>query len=280
MLPGGRSMNEIKKGRWRHYKGNDYEVLHTARHSETMEPMVVYRALYGDGGVWVRPAPMWSETVEQHGGHVRRFTYTGDMDVTLRPEAPCDYRDTENVTREAFWNIFKPGCVEHYLLHVMRGHTSFIPELDYVAAKDGKIIGNIVYTRSYIVDNQGCRHEVITFGPVSVLPEYQKRGAGARLIYHTLELARRMGYKAVIILGHPDYYPKFGFRRAREFGLTTKNGEIFDPFMALELSLGYLTDIGGGVFHDAEVFDIKQADADQFDKSFPPKEKKVTETAL
>lgn len=273
-------MEEIKKGRWHHYKGNDYEVLHTARHSETLEPMAVYRALYGEGGVWVRPASMWNETVTHNGAQVARFTYSGDMEICLRLEEPQDYREIENITREAFWNMFKPGCDEHYLLHVMRGDKTFIPELDYVAMKDGRLIGNIVYAKGCIIDKQGQSHEVITFGPVSVLPEYQKTGVGARLIFHTLALARQLGYQAVIILGHPDYYPKFGFRRAREYGLATKDGDTFDPFMALELIPGSLTGIGGGVFYDSDVYSVNQADAAEFDKSFPYKEKKVTDTQL
>ncbi len=273
-------MGEIKKGRWHHFKGNEYEVLHTARHSETLEPMVVYRALYGDGGVWVRPAAMWQETVTHHGAQVSRFTYTGDMDITLRREAPQDYREIERLTREAFWNQFKPGCDEHYLLHIMRGDPSFIPELDYVAVRDGRLIGNIVYAKGRIEDKKGQCHEIITFGPVSVLPEYQKSGVGARLITHTLTLARQLGYQAVLILGHLDYYPRFGFRRAREFGITTKDGDTFDPFMALELQPDSLSGLGGGVFFDSDVYTVNPEAAAEFDKSFPYKEKKVTETQL
>lgn len=273
-------MNSINTGRYRHFKGNEYEVLAVAKHSETLEPMVVYRALYGEGGVWVRPALMWNEPVTRDGLTLPRFTYIGDMDITLRPEQPLDYRACEDLTREAFWNLFKPGCDEHYLLHVMRNDSSFIPELDFVAVKDGRIIGNIVYVKGSVIDSDGARHEVITFGPVSVLPEYQKSGVGSRLILHTLDLARKLGYSAVIILGHPDYYPKFGFKRAREFGLTTETGETFDPFMALELITGSLSMIGGGVFHESGVYKVNQEEAASFDRTFPYKEMKVTDTQL
>jgi predicted N-acetyltransferase YhbS len=265
-------MEEFRHGRWHHYKGNDYELLHTARHSETLEPMVVYRALYSEGGVWVRPAGMWQEPVQVNGATMARFTYTGDMDIILRPETPEDYRTVESLTRNAFWNQFKPGCDEHYLLHVMRGDPAFISELDVVAVKDGKIIGNIVYAKSSVVDGTGQTHDVITFGPVSVLPEYQGQGVGTRLIFHTLGLARDLGYTAVLILGHPDYYPRFGFRRAREFGLTLPGGETFDPFMALELVPGSLA--AGGIFHEAEVYQVDAEKAAVFDETFPHKEKK------
>jgi predicted N-acetyltransferase YhbS len=272
-------MKGILPGRWHHYKGNDYEVLYTARHSETLEPMVVYRALYGEGGVWVRPAAMWNEDVPVNGASVPRFTYTGPMDVVLRPEETADRREVENITREAFWNLMKPGCDEHYLLHVMRDDPSFIPELDFVAVKDGKIIGNIVYSKSSVIGKDGASHETVTFGPVSVLPEFQKRGVGARLILHTLELAKKLGCRAVIILGHPDYYPRLGFRRAREFGLSLETGETFDPFMALELVPGGLGSIGG-VYRYADIYHVDPAEAEAFDRGFPPKEKKVTDTQL
>jgi predicted N-acetyltransferase YhbS len=268
-------MEDIKKGRWRHYKGNDYEVLDMARHSETLEPMVVYRALYGEGGVWVRPAAMWHETVHVTGASTARFTYTGDMALSLRPETPDDYRITENLTREAFWNLMRPGCDEHFVLHAMRGDSAFIPELDIVAELDGRIVGHIVYTRSAVTDRDGVCHETITFGPVTVLPEYQKRGIGARLIFHTLDMARELGYGAVIILGHPAYYPRLGFRRAAEFGLTLENGEAFDAFMALELKPGSLSSLGGGVYRYAQVFNTDPAAVDLFDLNFPPKEKRA-----
>lgn len=273
-------MNEIKTGRYRHFKGNEYEVLAAAKHSETLEPMVVYRALYGEGGVWVRPSAMWNERITRDGVTLPRFTYIGDMDITLRPEQPEDYRETEHLTREAFWNLFRPGCDEHYLLHVMRSDPSFIPELDFVAVKDGRILGNIVYAKGRVTDKAGGSHEVITFGPVSVLPDAQKSGIGASLILHTLDLARKLGYRAVIILGHPDYYPRFGFKRAREFGLTTETGETFDPFMALELLPGGLSMIGGGVFHESEAYKVDQEASALFDQTFPYKEKKAADTQL
>lgn len=266
-------MAEHKPGRYHHFKGNDYELLYNARHSETLEPLVVYRALYGDSGVWVRPAGMWDEPV-QPGGAQRRFSYTGPMDITLRPEEPSDAAEAEFLTREAFWNAFKPGCDEHYLLHVMRSDPSFIPELNFVAEQNGRIIGSIVYTKSSVTAPDGRLLETVTFGPVSVLPAYQKSGVGSRLIFHTLELAKKLGHQAVIILGHPDYYPRFGFRPGRDFGLTLQNGETFDAFMALELAPGSLD--GGGVYHYAEIYNIDPASSAEFDKAFPYKEKKAT----
>ncbi|MEL4106322.1 GNAT family N-acetyltransferase [Oscillospiraceae bacterium WX1] len=273
-------MDAIKPGRWHHYKGNDYEVLYIARHSETLEPMVVYRALYGDGDVWVRPASMWQEMVLSGGAHVPRFTYTGDSTITLRRETPDDYMACEHLTREAFWNLFKPGCDEHYLLHVMRRDASFIPELDIVAEKDGAIAGHIAYTKSCVAAPHGGTLETITFGPLSVLPPLQRSGIGARLVLQTLADARRAGYGAVIILGHPKYYPTFGFRCGRDFGLTLPDGTSPDALLALELQEGFLTRFGGGVYQYADVYHIDTSSAEAFDRDFPYKEKKVTETQL
>ena len=201
-----------------------------------------------------------------------------NLNYALRPEQPEDYRECENVTREAFWDLMGPGCNEHYLLHVMRGDPTFVPELDIVAEKDGKIIGHIVYAKSHTIDRDGMPHEVLIFGPVSVLPEFQKRGIGARLINHTLDLARGLGYRAVIIFGHPDYYPRLGFKRARDFGLTASNGEAPDAFMALELVPGAFN--SGGVFYEADVYHVDHKAADSFDQTFPFKEKKVVDTPL
>ena len=142
------------------------------------------------------------------------------MEITLRPEEERDYRLVEHITREAFWNVYKPGCDEHFILHNLRGAPSFIRELDYVAEADGEVAGNIVYSRGTVADAAGTAHEVIGFGPVSVLPALQGRGIGARLIRHTLGLAREAGHRGVIIFGNPAYYHRFGFENAARFGIT------------------------------------------------------------
>lgn len=102
--------------------------------------------------------------------------------LTLRPEIPSDYLEVENLTREAFWNVYAPGCVEHYLLHRLRCSSDFIPELDIVAERDGRIVGNVVCVSSRIDGDNGKRHEVLTLGPISVLPSCQRIGIGRRMI--------------------------------------------------------------------------------------------------
>jgi predicted N-acetyltransferase YhbS len=125
------------------------------------------------------------------------------MNMILRLENEDDYEEVENLTREAFWDIYQPGCVEHLLVHNLRKVSAYIPELDFVAVQDDRIVGNIMYSKSEIVDSEGVAHEVITFGPVSVLPSYQKNGIGSVLIEHTQKLAAEMGFKAIIILEIP-----------------------------------------------------------------------------
>jgi len=201
------------------------------------------------------------------------------MNIILRLEEEKDYRTVENITREAFWNIYRPGCTEHFILHNLRNSPAFIKELDFVAEVDGEIVGNIVYTKAAVLDDTGAKHEVIGFGPVSVLPAYQKMGIGAKLIEHTIEIAKTMGFKAIIIFGDPSYYHRFGFENAEKFDIHTAEGENFEPFMAKELYLGSLQGITGRFFDD-EAFHVNEDEFEVFEKEFPPKVKEITETQL
>ena len=201
------------------------------------------------------------------------------MDIILRLEEEKDYRCVENLTREAFWNVYKPGCDEHFLLHQMRRSPDFIPELDFVAEMHGEVVGNIAYTRAKVVSEDGAENPVICFGPLSVLPAFQGKGIGSRLIEHTCAVARTMAFKAVLIFGNPAYYQRFGFKNAQCFKISTANGKNFDAFMAKELYEGGLQGISGR-FLDSEVFKVDQEQCELFDSQFPPKEKLVTDTQL
>jgi len=201
------------------------------------------------------------------------------MNINLRLETPADYYDVEALTREAFWKSFwgvgQQICDEHLLVHRLRECPSFVPELDYVAEIDGKLAGHIIYSKSKIVDDSGNPHETLTFGPISVLPEHQNQGIGKALMRHTFAEAKQLGYRAVLIFGHPDYYPRVGFRRAAEFDITTAEGENYDPFMAYPLYDGALDGIHGRYYIDPVYFTLTQEDALEFDKRFPPKERHV-----
>lgn len=194
------------------------------------------------------------------------------MEIKLRTEQPADYRETENVTREAFWNHFSPGCNEHYLLHVMRDNPAFVPELDLVAEYDGRIVGNVVCMKAAIHGDDGVKYEVLSLGPISVLPEYQRKGIGGRLIGRTRELAREMGFRAVLLCGDPDYYLYQGFVPAELLGIRTADDMYAMALHVCELYEGALSGVRGRYVEDS-AYEVDEAAAEVFDRDFPAKEK-------
>lgn len=193
------------------------------------------------------------------------------MNIELRGEQISDYRATESVTREAFWNHYSPGCYEHYLLHIMRDSMNFVKELDFVAVADNKIVGNIVYVKSFILGDNGNKYEVLCLGPISVLPEYQRMGIGRMLIGHTRLMARQMGFRAILLCGEPRFYPRVGFIPAEKLGIRTADNFYLDALHVCELYETALKDAQGRYFED-EIYQIDPIAAAEFDKSFPPKE--------
>ncbi|MFA5249161.1 MAG: N-acetyltransferase [Candidatus Paceibacterota bacterium] len=145
--------------------------------------------------------------------------------ITIRPEQPEDYRQSEDVTREAFWDLYQPGCNEHLILHKLRKIPGFVKELDLVACDNDKVVGNIVYSKARVTDELKREFIVLCLGPVAVFPSHQKKGIGSSLIERSLDKARSLGYKAVILFGDPGYYHRFGFRNAKEYGIQTAQGE-------------------------------------------------------
>ena len=199
------------------------------------------------------------------------------MNIIIRNETDEDYRETENITREAFWDLYKPGCDEHFVLHKLRKSKSFVPELDFVALHEKNIVGNIIYSKAGILDNE--YYEVLCMGPLSVIPKYQKNGIGSQLLIHSLESAREMGFKAVVIFGNPDYYHRFGFRNAADYNITTSEGANFDAFMVLELDKDSLMNIHGRFIPD-KAFYSDRNELEIFDRKFPIKEKHITSNQL
>lgn len=196
------------------------------------------------------------------------------MDLILRNETSADYRVVEELTREAFWNVNVPGCDEHYLMHILRDSADFIPALDIVALSGNRVVGNIAYTRSAVLRGDAVACETVTFGPLSVLPQFQRQGVGGALIRHTLALAGKMGFGAVVILGDPAYYSRFGFEAAEKYGIMFEN-KFAAALQVYELRPGALESVSG-VFRDSPAFHYDQAAAEAFDKTFPKKEKLVT----
>ncbi len=201
------------------------------------------------------------------------------MNLIVKQINQNDFTITENITREAFWNVYKPGCSEHLILHNLRKSKSYIKELDLVAFCNDQIIGHIISTKAKVVDSLNKEYEVLCAGPLSVLPEFQKKGIGEKLLKESIKIAKRLGFRGMILFGNPDYYHRFGFRNAKEFEITTKDYQNFEPFMALELFENALTDVKGRFIED-ESFDVNEDELNEFEKQFPYKEKLVTDTQL
>ena len=194
---------------------------------------------------------------------------------TIRREVPGDFRRTEELTRDAFWNVYRPGCTEHYILHTFRGRSEFIPELSLVMEMDSEIIGHIMYTHSQIVCDNGGGVATVTFGPISISPRYQRRGYGRALLDSSLELAGSMGYGAVCIEGNIGFYGGSGFVKGSTMGIRYFQETPESPapyFLVRELKTGYLNGVSG-VYRPPEGYFIDEAEAERFDQRFPKREK-------
>ena len=198
------------------------------------------------------------------------------MDIELRLEEEKDYFIVENITREAFWNHYVPGCDEHLLIHNLRKTNEFIKELDFVAISNNKIIGNIVYIKAKVINND-IEQTVLTFGPISVLPEYQKNGIGSKLINHTVKLSKEMGYKGIIIYGDPEYYKRFEFIESKQYRITNKDKKYPAALLVLELYPNALNGIEG-IFDEGKAYEIDSNEIEEFDKKFIKKEKEYSKT--
>ncbi len=199
------------------------------------------------------------------------------LNLLIRNEEPKDYDAVENLVRETFWNLYVPGCSEQLVLHKLRESADFISELDFVAEYNGLIVGQIVYSRGILTSDESAETQVLSFGPVSVLPDFQKQGVGSALITHTISIAKTMGYPAILIYGDPRYYSRFGFRCAEKYDIQTADGYYAVALQALELVPGALERIAGK-FQESSAYAIDEEEALQFDAKFPYKEKTETDS--
>lgn len=195
--------------------------------------------------------------------------------IIIRRETPADYAAVENLTREAFWNVYRPGCNEHYVVHVLRHDPDFVPELDLVMERDGQLVGHVLYMRSRIVTDGGRELPMMTFGPISIRPDLQRQGLGKRLLDDSMERARELGAGALCIEGNIAFYGKSGFVVAGTRGIRY-HGEpeqAILPYVLLkELRHGFLDGVTG-VYHTPKGYYVDEAAAEEFDRNFPPKEK-------
>ena len=201
------------------------------------------------------------------------------MDIELELIHDCDYYEIEYLAKRAFWNLYMPGCDEHYLVHRIFNDSNYVPSLSLTAKANGKIVGVIIYTKCRLETKKGDV-DVLTFGPLCVDPKYQRKGIGKELLLESIKLAKLTDYPAIFICGVPEYYPKFGFKPAKDFNVTMPDGSTFDAFMGYELKEQSLSEISGKFYEpeccDCDIHDEKYiAELEEFDRQFPQMEKKI-----
>lgn len=192
--------------------------------------------------------------------------------LVIRREEERDRQAVENITRRAFYNQYMPGCFEHYLVRVMRGHPDFLPELNFVAELNGEVIGSIMYTRSTLTDEDGAVREAITFGPLSIAPEHQRRGYGRRLMEHSFRWAAELGHDVIVILGSPANYVGVGFQCCKRFNVCAEDGKFPAAMLVKELRPGAL-DGRRRVCRHSPVMAIDEEAAQRYDDTLEPLEK-------
>ena len=205
--------------------------------------------------------------------------------MNIRHEQPQDYHEVENLTREAFWNVYRPGCTEHYVLHCYRSNSDFIPELDFVMEEDGRIIGHVMFSKAEIVLDDGTKFPSWTFGPISIHPDYKRKGYGLKLLNHALEKARTLGIGLLSMEGNIDFYRHAGFDLASKLRIhyhdEPRDAEV-PYFLAQELIPGYWGDREGTYCPPKGYFvaDENPEAFEAFDKTFPKKAKAFNEGQL
>lgn len=193
--------------------------------------------------------------------------------LVIRKEKENDYQIVEEITRRAFYNIYVPGCIEHYLARRLREHEDFIAELDFVAELDGKVIGNIMYTKAKLTDEQGQEKDILTFGPVSIDPEYQRKGFGKKLMDHSFQRAIELGYDVIVIFGSPANYVSSGFKSCKKYHICLNDGKYPAAMLVKELKDGAL-DGRKWVYAHSPAMNIDEAAALAYDNRLEPMEKK------
>ena len=194
---------------------------------------------------------------------------------SIRPETKEDYNAVETLVRDSFWNVYRPGCSEHYVIHVLRDDPACIKELDFVMELDGRLIGQNMFMKTVINADDGHIVPVLTMGPICIANDRKRQGYGKKLLDFSLERAAGMGFGAVLFEGNIGFYGKSGFTYARNFGIRYHDlpeGADDSFFLAKELIPGYLSNVTG-VYQTPAGYYVDDADVEAFDKTFPPKVK-------
>lgn len=194
--------------------------------------------------------------------------------IQIRREKPADYQQVEAMTQRAFWNLYTPGCVEHYVAHQLRSHPDFIPELDFVLLAGQQIIGNVMYSHSRLVDENGQTKPCLTFGPICILPEFQRQGYGKRLLQHSFAAAKALGEDSIVIFGDPTNYVTSGFKSCLKYQVTLPDGSYPAAMLVKELVPGSLAG-HQWQYHGSPAYDVDVEKAQQFNAVGKPLPKKA-----
>lgn len=217
-------------------------------------------------------SPLLTKALSEIENHLYEPWRIPMKNLTIRNETPNDHFTVEEMTREAFWNLYVPGCDEHYLVHIMRDHEDFIPELDFVAEMDGMIVGNIMYTKAALIGEAGNEKPILTFGPLCVRPGCQRKGIGKELLQVSFDKALDMGYDTIVIFGNPANYVARGFRSCIRFNVCMEGGVFPSAMMVKELKPGVF-DGRRWVYRDSPVYHYDQSKVEEYDQRFPAKHK-------
>ncbi len=192
--------------------------------------------------------------------------------MIIRNEKPEDYRAVEELTRDAFWNHQVPGCNEHYIVNQMRSHEDFLPKLAFVLEVDGKIVANVMYVKTKLIDEQGSEKDILSFGPISVHPDYQRNGYGRKILEHSFKKAEEQGFDTVVILGSPHNYICYGFKNAIRYNVSFPDGSIPTALLVKELVPNVLAG-KKWTFHESMAHHIDESKFHEYDSGFKPLKK-------
>ncbi|MCQ2914829.1 MAG: N-acetyltransferase [Alphaproteobacteria bacterium] len=192
--------------------------------------------------------------------------------MNIRNENQSDYRSVEEMIKKTFWNLYVPGCNEHYFAHQVRKNKDYIPELDFVLEEDGKIIGHILYVKAKLVSKDGIQKDILSFGPFTIHPDYQRKGYGRKLLNHSLNIAKKMGYDTVVIWGNPENYACYGFKNCKRYNVCIEEGVYPVALMVKVLKEDALSN-KHWKYIESSAHQLDESGFEAFDSSFEHMEK-------